>query len=114
MTLPPEDFRFVCELLHARLGIKLEGDKGYLVEARLEQVAARKGMPGPAAVVQALRREPGGPLAGEALEALTTGETYFFRDGSPFQVLREKVLPELISRRANRKVLNIWSAACSW
>lgn len=114
MTLAPEDFRFVCDLLLARLGIKLEGDKGYLVEARMEQVAARKGMAGgPAAVIQALRREPNGVLAGEALEALTTGETYFFRDGSPFLALREKVLPELLARRRNRKVLNIWSAACS-
>jgi chemotaxis protein methyltransferase CheR len=113
MSLGAEDFRFVRDLLEARIGIRLEDDKAYLVEARLEQVAARKGLPGPAAVIQALRREPGGPLAGESLEALTTGETYFFRDGSPFQVLREKVLPELIARRGSRKVLNVWSAACS-
>lgn len=44
---------------------------------------------------------------------LTTGETYFFRDGGQFAMLRDKLLPELIKRRESTRVLRIWSAACS-
>lgn len=113
MSVPKEDFRFVADLLVARLGIKLEDDKGYLVEARLEQLAARQGLSGVPEVIAGMRRDPRGRLAADALEALTTNETYFFRDGTPFAALAEKVLPDLIEKRKARRTLNIWSAACA-
>jgi chemotaxis protein methyltransferase CheR len=114
MSVSAEDFRFVADLLLARLGIKLEDDKGYLVEARLEQVALRKGLTGGATeIIGGIRRDPGSRQTGEALEALTTNETYFFRDDLPFKTLRDKVLPDLIEKRKQRKALNIWSGACS-
>src|SRR5262249_48720915 len=47
------------------------------------------------------------------VEAMTINETFFFRDGHPFEVLRQTVLPELLRRRAEVRCLNIWSAACS-
>jgi chemotaxis protein methyltransferase CheR len=49
----------------------------------------------------------------ELVEAMTINETYFFRDGHPFDRLREHVLPELIRRRAAERSLIIWSAACA-
>jgi chemotaxis protein methyltransferase CheR len=52
-------------------------------------------------------------LLGELIEAMAITETFFFRDGYPFEVLRQTVLPELVRRRADVRALNIWSAACS-
>jgi chemotaxis protein methyltransferase CheR len=114
MMVSPGDFRYIADLLLAKLGIKLEEDKGYLVEARLEQVALKRGLAGGAPeIIGEIRRDPGGRHTGEALEALTTNETYFFRDGLPFKTLQEKVLPDLFEKRKQRKTINIWSAACS-
>ena len=48
-----------------------------------------------------------------AVEALTTNETFFFRDFHPFEALRRSILPDLIARRAPARRLTIWSAACS-
>src|SRR5262249_57023154 len=50
---------------------------------------------------------------GEVVEAMTINETFFFRDGRPFEALRQSVLPELVQLRAEARCLNIWSAACS-
>jgi len=45
---------------------------------------------------------------------LTIGETYFFRERKTFDVLQQKILPELISARRGRdQRLRLWSAACS-
>jgi chemotaxis protein methyltransferase CheR len=63
------------------------------------------------------RSDPGGSLERAIIDAVTTGETLFFRDGAPFEVLREKILPELVDRRsrsATGKIpIRIWSAASS-
>jgi chemotaxis protein methyltransferase CheR len=52
-------------------------------------------------------------LTAEVAEAMTTNETFFFRDKIPFDHLREAVLPELMRARANRRSLRIWCAASS-
>ena len=55
-------------------------------------------------------------LKNQIIDAITTQETLFFRDGFPFDALRNKVIPDLIDRRAGAiqpKRLRIWSAACS-
>jgi chemotaxis protein methyltransferase CheR len=52
-------------------------------------------------------------LTAEVAEAMTTNETFFFRDKIPFDHLRETVLPELMRARANRRSLRIWCAASS-
>ena len=44
---------------------------------------------------------------------LTSRETYFMRDLGLMTVLREILLPELLSRQANTHSLRLWSAACS-
>lgn len=49
----------------------------------------------------------------QLIDHLTIGETYFFRDGALFNILRERLLPDLIStRRGHGNYLRIWSAAC--
>ena len=46
-------------------------------------------------------------------EAMTINETSFFRDGKPFDVLRDTILPRLIENNAAERRLRIWSAASS-
>ena len=52
-------------------------------------------------------------LTAEVVEAMTTNETFFFRDKIPFDHLRETVIPALPQARAARRTLRIWCAASS-
>src|SRR6185437_12397635 len=52
-------------------------------------------------------------LTAEVVEAMTTNETFFFRDKVPFDHLRQTILPDLLHARANRRSLRIWCAASS-
>jgi chemotaxis protein methyltransferase CheR len=46
-------------------------------------------------------------------EALTVGETYFFRERRSFEVLEQQILPSIIAaRRSAAPWLRLWSAGC--
>jgi chemotaxis protein methyltransferase CheR len=108
----PLDYEFLRKLLKERSGLDLSSDKQYLVESRLIPLARRVGLPGIAELVAKIR---GGAdaLTSEVVEAMTTNETFFFRDKIPFDHLRETILPALIKARASRRSLRIWCAASS-
>ena len=110
--MTPDSYTFLCKLIFEKAGIVLTEDKAYLVETRLIPVARKYGLKDIDALAAALRSSAAPQLA-DFVDALTTNETFFFRDGKPFEEFRHHVLPEIIARRAARKVLRIWSAACS-
>jgi chemotaxis protein methyltransferase CheR len=108
----PLDYEFLRKLLKDRSGLDLSADKQYLVESRLLPLARRANLPGIPELVQKMK-SGGEQLTTQVVEAMTTNETFFFRDKIPFDHLREGILPELIKCRASRRSLRIWSAACS-
>ena len=110
--MTPLDYEFLRKLLRERSGLDLSSDKQYLVESRLIPLARRVGLPGIAELVQKLR-SGSDALTSEVVEAMTTNETFFFRDKIPFDHLRETIIPELMQARANRRSLRIWCAASS-
>ena len=110
--MTPSDYDFLRKLLRERSGLDLSADKQYLVESRLIPLARRAGLPGIAELVAKVKSGSDG-LTSEVVEAMTTNETFFFRDKIPFDHLRETILPALLQARASRRSLRIWSAACS-
>jgi chemotaxis protein methyltransferase CheR len=110
--MTPLDYDFLRKVLKERSGLDLSADKQYLVESRLTPLARKAGLAG---IAELLQKMKGGaePLTVEVVEAMTTNETFFFRDKVPFDHLRDTILPELLHARASRKTLRIWSAACS-
>jgi chemotaxis protein methyltransferase CheR len=112
-TVTPDDFNLVRRVVHEGAAIVLEDGKEYLVESRLLPVARQRGLSSVAELVQWLRKDPAGELRTVVVEALTTNETSFFRDGRPFQALADEILPGLIASRAAERQLTVWSAACS-
>jgi chemotaxis protein methyltransferase CheR len=108
----PLDYEFLRKLLKERSGLDLSSDKQYLVESRLIPLARRAGLSGIAELVQKMKGGSG-PLTSDVVEAMTTNETFFFRDKIPFDHLRDTVLPALIQARASRRSLRIWCAASS-
>ncbi len=110
--MTPLDYEFLRKLLKERSGLDLSPDKQYLVESRLIPLARRAGLAGIAELTAKIRSGSEG-LTVAVVEAMTTNETFFFRDKIPFDHLRETVLPELLQARANRRSLRIWCAASS-
>ena len=80
--MTPLDYEFLRKLLKERSGLDLSADKQYLVESRLIPLARRAGFPGIAELVQKLR-SGADALTSEVVEAMTTNETFFFRDKVP-------------------------------
>jgi chemotaxis protein methyltransferase CheR len=106
------DFEYLRKLLKESSGLDLSADKQYLVESRLVPLARKAGLTGIADLVQKVK---GGSeaLTADVVEAMTTNETFFFRDKIPFDHLRQSVIPELMQARAGRRSLRIWCAASS-
>ena len=111
--LRPEDLDYVRDLVRTRSAIVLEREKAYLVQSRLEPLAKSEGLASLTELVAKLRSAPYGALHKKVVEAMTTNETSFFRDLTPFQVLREQLLPEIIARKGSSKRLNMWCGASS-
>jgi chemotaxis protein methyltransferase CheR len=108
----PLDYEFLRKLLRERSGLDLSSDKQYLVESRLIPLARRKGLAGLPELVAKIKTGSD-PLTSDVVEAMTTNETFFFRDKIPFDHLRETILPEVLKTRASRRSLRIWCAASS-
>jgi chemotaxis protein methyltransferase CheR len=107
------DFNLVRELVRARSGVVLDAEKAYLADARLRTLARDLGLESAAEVVAQVRAGRNPDLAQKMVEAMTTNETSFFRDGHPFEALQAVILPDLIRRRAAERRLSIWCGACS-
>ena len=101
----------IATTLKARSGLALGADKDYLVQARLEPILKRRGLASLAVLADRMRTDTA--LEREVVEAMTTNETLFFRDGRPFDHLRDIVLPALHASRPRGLPLRIWSAAAS-
>lgn len=107
------DFEMIARLLKERSGLALGKDKAYLVESRLNPVARKWNFSGFDDLAQAIRKGGDEALLVDVTEAMTTNESFFFRDQKPFDQFKEVVLPHLLKHRASRKTLRVWSAACS-
>ena len=107
------DFEMVARLLKERSGLILGRDKAYLLEGRLNPVARRYNFKGFDELAQAVRLARDEKLLSDVTEAMTTNESFFFRDRKPFDQFRDTVLPHFMESRAETKSLRIWSAACS-
>ena len=110
--MTPSDYEYLRKLLKERSGLDLSADKQYLVESRLVPLARRVSLPGIPELVQKMKSGDDA-LTADVVEAMTTNETFFFRDKIPFDHLKEAVLPALAQARAARRALRIWCAASS-
>jgi chemotaxis protein methyltransferase CheR len=108
----PLDYEFLCKLLKDQSGLALAGDKQYLVESRLLPLARKAGLASLAELVAKLR-DGGDRLAVEVVHAMTTNESFFFRDKIPFDHFRDTIMPTLLETRAADRRIRIWCAAAS-
>ena len=115
MTAPVSSASFtaLAGLLKARSGLTIGQDKVYLLETRLITLLRREQLGDLNALADRLARPGADSLAREVVEAMTTNESFFFRDEKPFQHFKTQALPRLIAARPREAVLRVWSAASS-
>ncbi|NHC16055.1 CheR family methyltransferase [Motilibacter deserti] len=112
-TLATTAFDWVRELVYREAAIVLEPGKEYLVEARLTPLARAAGKPSVSVYVDGLRVSRDPREQAKIVDALTTNETSWFRDGAPFRAVAEHIVPEILRSGRPDRVLRIWSAASS-
>lgn len=112
-TILAENYKFLQDYIYKESGIVLDGDKQYLLETRLLPLIRQSQLSSLDALCVALRSNGNPPLRKQVVEAMTTHETLFFRDSSPFDALKAEILPRLIRERAATRKLSFWSAAAS-
>jgi len=108
----PPDYEYLRKLLKDCSGLDLSVDKQYLIESRLLPLSRKAGLPGISELVQKMK-SGSADLTTQVVEAMTTNETFFFRDKVPFDHFRDSIVPEIAKARASRRSIRIWCAAGS-
>ena len=111
--MTPLEYDHLRKLLKERSGLVLSSDKQYLVESRLLPIVRKNGLATLGELVQRLKVPNVEPLIVEVVEAMTTNESFFFRDKIPFDHFRETIVPALLAARASQRRIRIWCAAAS-
>ena len=112
MTISASDFEFVRDFLYKGSGLSITMDKAYLLESRLNPIIKKHQMSGIGDVISKLRANDLA-VKNQVIEAMTTNETFFFRDTHPFDRFRDVILPKIIEKKAPGSTIRIWCAACS-
>lgn len=111
--MTPDEREFLCNLVKKRSGLVVSSEKDYLLESRLMPIARRNGLGSLGELIRMMQGASSEALRAEVTEAMTTNESFFFRDKTPFAHFTDTMMPELLERRAEQRKLRIWCAAAS-
>ena len=117
-TLPsaeisPQSYYFFQRLISRESGIVLDDDKRYLLEARLMPIALKLRLYSLNDLCVLLQTTTDLSIRQQVVEAMTTNETFFFREGAQYDALKSTILPELLQERQMTRKISVWSAAAS-
>jgi chemotaxis protein methyltransferase CheR len=116
IRLLPQERQNVSQYIYSICAIALDETKDYLIEGRLSGLLTETKAPSFTQFINLAKSDGSGGLRRRIIDEITTNETLFFRDSAPFDLLRHKIVPEILDRRAktnSKAPIRIWSAACS-
>ena len=115
MPVTQQEFNLLRDFIRLNCGIQLNDDKTYLIESRLAHLVMETGAKDFTEFYQKAKHDPSGSLRDRIVDAITTNETLWFRDGKPWVALKEHILPEFIKdlKEGRKRKIRIWSAASS-
>ena len=108
-----ESYKFLQDYVYRESGIVLDGDKRYLLEARLTCIVRQRQLTSMNGLCALLQANNDAVLKRQVVEAMTTHETTFFREPAQYDALKTLILPGLIEQRRDTRKLSFWSAAAS-
>jgi len=112
-VINPKNYKFLQEHVYFHAGVVLEGDKHYLFESRLAPIVRQLGLESIDDLCALIQSSCQPEVGHQVAEAMTTNETYFFRDPSHYCAIRSVLLPLLKENRRDTRKLRFWSAASS-
>ncbi|MBU0995417.1 MAG: methyltransferase domain-containing protein [Proteobacteria bacterium] len=119
IKITPTEFSNFTKYILDISGISLDTGKEYLLETRLSPLFSALGCTSFDQLYRIAKAEPSKEIEKKIIDAISTNETYFFRDVTPFELLQHKILPDLIDKRTRKHTLTspvnirFWSAANS-
>ena len=113
MEIQKSDFAYVSRFIRDRAAIQLGEDKMYLLDARLGPVCRQHEFRHIPELIGVLRQGRNRQLEVDVIDALTTNETLWYRDGHPWNALRDTILPDLRRIATSSQELRIWCGASS-
>lgn len=119
IKISPEEIQLFSHYIYGISGIHIEASKAYLLETRLGKILVNEKCDSYTAFYHKAKADASRRLEKQIIDAITTNETLFFRDANPFELLKHKILPEVIDKRSAKMPkgtaipIRIWSAACS-
>lgn len=111
--MQPHYFDYLANFLKAKSGLIVSADKAYLLESRLAPIASKWRLSSLDCLVEKIQNSGSSQLTTDVIEAMTTNESSFFRDGTPFEHFEKLMLPYLRKARSGQRRISIWSAAAS-
>lgn len=107
------NYRFLQEHVYANSGIVLGEDKRYLFESRLMPIVRQLGLGSINELCALMKQKRHADVGHRVVEAITTNETYFFRDPAQYEAIRSTLLPQRREEKRETRRLRFWSAASS-
>lgn len=112
MTIAAQDFEFLKDFLYNESGLSISTDKMYLLESRLNPIVKAMDLSDLSGLITKLKAKDSSACH-EVVEAMTTNETFFFRDTHPFEKFTDVALPQVMKSKPAGSTIRIWCAACS-
>jgi chemotaxis protein methyltransferase CheR len=109
----PENYKFLQAHVYSQVGIVLESNKSYLFESRLAPIVKQFSLGSINALCELIVSKRNPEISHQVVEAMTTNETYFYRDPAQYEAIRTVLLPKLKEERQTTRKLRFWSAASS-
>ena len=119
VKIKPEEIKVLSTYIYNVSGISIDASKAYLLETRFGKLLEEEGCSSYSEFYHKAKSDTRKVLEKKIIDAITTNETLFFRDTSPFDLLKHKILPDIIDARNGSAPrpggtnLKIWSSACS-
>lgn len=111
--MTPVEYDYLRQMLKAKSGLVLSNEKQYLIESRLLPVARKANLASISALVAKIKEPGQGALVDQVVEAMTTNESFFYRDKLPFDHFTQTMMPQMLQSRARDRRIRIWCAAAS-
>ena len=119
IKITSNEIKVISRYIYDISGIFLDERKAYLIETRLKMIIENEGVSSYLELHKKAVSDRSRVLERKIVDAVTTNETFFFRDTSPFEMFKHKIMPDLIDKRTAQASgvmpinIKIWSTACS-
>ncbi|AFA48647.1 CheR family methyltransferase [Acetobacterium woodii] len=115
VALSEQEYQLFQRYIAEKCGIALDDSKAYLVESRLAKLLIDSQCDTFSELFWLLQNHSDANIETRVIDAITTNETYWFRDSGSWQMITQIWLPQKIAeiKAGRHDKIRIWSAAAS-